>query len=156
VAVLNLKSSARNAELMKKGRWVDLSEGGEVLVASTGTVNFRTFYNKIQEEYRRPDKGKLRIRGTKIPPETSEILMFETVINTVLLDWRGFENDGEVIPCTLENKRTILNDDQYRWIYNEVVQIATDEDAYRKEALEDDAGNLETASGGTSDSSPSS
>ena len=141
MAVLDISKVAFNEAALKNGRWVDLSEGGEVCIARWNNAKFRALQTKLYQEYRRPRHGGPRIKGNNIPGEVQEEITFELVVKTILLDWRGFANGSTEFPCTEENKRALLGQEKYRWIFDEIVQASMDEEAYRQEAIEDDVGN---------------
>lgn len=139
-AVLDL-SKHRFSESSLKGRWIELSEGGEVLIARWNNPDFRKLQTKLYQDYRNPRLGGKRIKGNKIPGEVQEEITFELVINTIVQDWRGFMNGAEPLECNLANKKALLGNEQYRWIFDEITAAAMDEESYRQEALEEDLGN---------------
>lgn len=142
-AALDL-SKHQFAETASKGRWIELSEGGEVLVARWNNPQFRQLQTKLYQEYRRPGQGP-RIKGNTIPGEVQEKITFELVVKTIVMDWRGFMNGAEELECEDKTKRTVLGNEQYRWIFDEITAAAMDEEAYRQGALEDDLGNSQAA-----------
>ena len=132
-------------ESSNKGRWVELSEGGEVLVARWNNPEFRKLQTKLYQDYRNPRANGPRIKGNKIPPQVQEEITQKLVEKTILMDWRGFSSGTEEFAFTPENKKLILTDERFRWIFDEIVAAAMDEEAYRNEGIEEDLGNSEAA-----------
>lgn len=132
-------------ETSQKGRWVELSEGGEVLVARWNNPQFRKLQTKLYQDFRRPRANGPHIKNNKIPSEVQEEITFELVMKTVLVDWRGFAEGDKDFPCNEANKRLILGNENYRWIFDEIVQAAMDEESYRQANIEEDLGNSEAA-----------
>lgn len=128
------------SESALKGRWIDLSEGGKILVARWNNPQFRQLQTKLYQVYRRPGQGP-RIKGNNIPGEVQEKITFELVVKTIVLDWAELTSGETAFPCTEENKRLLLGDEKYRWIFDEITTAAMDEESYRQETIEEDLGN---------------
>mgnify|MGYP004446937645 CR=1 FL=1 len=140
---LNLQAAKINAAVSSEGRWVMLSEGGEVLVARWDNPAFRSLQTKLQQEYRRPAPGRKHIKGRTVPPEIAEEMNYRLVLDTILLDWRDIEESpGAAFPYSKGNAKDLLGKEEYRWIFDEIVNAALDESSYRAEELEEDIENL--------------
>lgn len=143
MATLDITKHAYN-ETALRGRWIELSRGGEILIARWNNPEFRKLQTKLYQDYRKPGQGP-RIKGNHIPGAVQEKISFELVVKTIVLDWRNISSGADAFPCTDENKRFLLGNEQYRWIFDEITGAAMDDDAYLQELAEEDQGNSEAA-----------
>lgn len=131
-----------DAEL--NGTWVDLGDGAQVKVARFGNAKHREIIAKLQKPY----AGTLKA-GLEIPEEAKMKMAVESIATSILLDWRGIEDEnGSPLPYSLDNARKLLND--LKDFRDTVTYLAMQQETFRQTALEQAAKNSEPASGGGS------
>lgn len=127
--------------LETKGVWCDLGDGS-CLIARFGNekhqqtmVELRTAYKK-ELEADTPESQKL-----------SRDLLIRTLVNTIVLDWKGMSYGGKELPYTPENATKVLQHREFReWVIGQALNA----DHYRATVLEEDLGNSELPSNGSS------
>lgn len=133
----------------------DLAEPGEsvirVLIARLGRPEFKEW----MQAQAIPHRQVLNAGGEEAERIMEDILK-RAIAKFVVLDWENVEDDdGAPIPCTEENVYAIISDlachDFYTWIQSVSGAAAT----YRAKQAEEDAGNSDASSGGTSNGDPS-
>lgn len=138
----------RNKEV--QGVWLPVGEGFDVKVARMPNPKF----NARLQELGRPYRSQLR-RG-QYDAATVEKLTTEAMAETVLLDWRGLEDDdGNPIPYSQQKAKELLSDNSS---FAEIVQeLASDYSNFQYD-LEESKDNLgKSGNGGTNGAtSPSS
>lgn len=75
---------------------------------------------------KKQSKGKreMSVTAESIEEKAVNLLIFAVV------DWEGFTNDGERVPCTEENVRKLIADETYIWIRNQVDVAVGDDTLY--------------------------
>lgn len=117
---MKLSQLASNLTAEREGAWVALPCGIQVKVARLNNPAARA----RQDELRAPYKHLLR-RGGEIPREESRRFLRETVCETVLLDWKGIEDEkGKEIPYTAEFAKELFAQDEYQDLFAEIVEAA--------------------------------
>ena len=137
-----------NVELEIEGVWEDLGEAvnGEsppgLLVARVGNKAYLKEYQKVPRGIRRQlDQGTL-------PEGMGETIVNKLLAKTILLDWRGIADGGEVVEYSYDNALAKLNG--YKDFREFVWEIGNDQARFRQENLEEDLGNSKSASSGNS------
>jgi len=85
-----------------EGVWVSVGEGGEVKVARTNNPRYKEAFRRKLEKYRASVE-----RGT-IDEETAQKVLVEVLAETILLDWKGFKDNGEKVPYSREKAVELL------------------------------------------------
>jgi hypothetical protein len=120
--------------LEEEGVWMRLRKGdAEVLVARAGNSKHERLVERLRK------KNGRGFRGEDLPREVEENIALEALSQTILLGWRGFEDDeGKEIPYSPEKARELLK--LSRDFRLEVTQIATEMEVYRREEQEQGKG----------------
>lgn len=110
---MKLTAMKVNSRAIEAGEWVDnLPEMGdlELHVRGLGNSEYRAHYAKIVEALPRADK----IDG-RPTPEAAERVVVECIVETILLGWRGVEDDaGAPVPFSKDQARALLTDPDFR------------------------------------------
>lgn len=124
-------------ELEKNGVWIDYGEGTMVKIARAGGANRR--YLLRAEALTKPHRRAFDTRT--IDPEVAKKINAQVFSETIVLDWKGFEDDvtGEPIPCTPENIQAELlaDDDFFEDVQARASQFAT----FKRAAVEGEIKN---------------
>lgn len=75
---------------------------------------------------------------TPASKKLSKDLLIQTMVETILLNWRGMSFNGKPMEYTKENATKAL---AYRAFRELVLSKAFDNEAYRAQVLEEDTGN---------------
>lgn len=117
-----------------EGVWHDLGEGLEVLVARIGNPKYKKRFQAITKPHRRALDRKT------LPDEVAERLMIQCMSETILLDWKGLEEDGKEVPYSTENAIRILT--EYRDLREYIDDISKELEGYKQEEDEEAIDNL--------------
>lgn len=119
-----------DSTLEEDGVWMRLRRGdAEVLVARAGNSRHEDLVRRLRKKHGRG------FRGDELPQEVEESIALEALSKTILLDWRGIEDDeGKEIPYSSEKARELLK--ASRDFRLEVTQIATEMEVYKREEQE--------------------
>lgn len=145
MAGLDLAKAAFNIEAVSKGRWVPIGRGGEeaeFCIARWNNPEYRALETQLYQKARR----ERRIKDNNLPADVMEEITLKLVVLTILKDWRGLNSNGVALPCTKENKFAVLGNESYRWILEDIIAAAREEEAYQQEAKEEDLGNSASVS----------
>lgn len=123
---MKISKFATDLDLEENGVWVDIGEGGEILVARMGNPRYQKAVQSISKPHR------TQIRQKTISEDLSDELLLKAMAETILLDWKGIEDDkGKVIKYTKDTAFKLLRD--LRDFRNLVVELATEQAAFRRE-----------------------
>jgi len=122
-----------NKESEIEGIWNDMGDGIEVLVARIGNPEYQKAFQAISKPHRRAIR-----RGT-LNDEVAEKLLVKAMAKTILLDWKGIEEDGAPIPYSYENAMRILM--EYKDFRDYVSDIANEMEGYKDEEDEESEKN---------------
>lgn len=129
---LDLKTITPDKELASEGVWLPYS-GAEFKIASQDTSRYDT---AMMKNSRKQNAAELRRK-----PEIMQEVIITTIAETILLDWKGVEENGTPLPCTLANKKKILGIRELReWISAQSAEVEN----FRKEAIAADAEDLKS------------
>lgn len=119
-----------DAALEEEGVWMRLRKGdAEVLVARAGNKQHEDLVRRLRKKH-----GQGR-RGDELPRDVEEAIALEALSRTILLGWKGIEDDdGVEIPYSPEKARELLK--LSRDFRIEVTEIATEMEVYRREEAE--------------------
>jgi hypothetical protein len=134
---MKLSQIESNVNLEEEGVWVTMTGGWEAKVRSTNCKAYRDLNQRIFQKNRR-----FYARRQAPPPETQDQDTLRLVVETLLVDWRGLEDEnGEPIPCTPENATEILGDRRYAQMLSDVSDAAQELETFRVLEEEADLGN---------------
>lgn len=123
-----------DALLEEKGVWVDYGQYGKFLLARAGGANSK--YSKVLEHKTQPYRHNIK----NVSNDILEGVLFDTFIETLLLDWQGiYDEDGKTIPFNQENAKKLLS--ELNNLYLNLREQAGDLALYRSKLLEEDAKN---------------
>ena len=101
-------ATAKDVE--KDGVWMEFVGFGNVSVrlrlARIGPTNHE--FGKVAQELYRPYR-RPGVEDVSLPPDVDYRLMCTLLARTVVRDWKNvFDDDGNAIPCTVENVERVL------------------------------------------------
>lgn len=86
---------------------------GSIFVARAGNPRFEDyllnrFIKWSDENNRFPDSEKKESYATIIPKEEQEVMELEATAETILLGWKGLLVEGQEVPYSVKNAKTLL------------------------------------------------
>ena len=123
-----------DSEKEQEGVWHEMGEGLEMRIARIGNPKYQKRFQALSKPHRRAIR-----RGT-LADEVAEKLMVQCLSETIVLDWKGLEEDGVEIPYSVENAVRLLMD--YPELRNYVNDIANELEGYQAEEDEEAIDNL--------------
>ena len=114
-----------NQNLEIDGVWQVIGDGIMVKVARMGNPEYQKEFQKVSKPHRRALK-----RGT-LSDEVAEKMLISVMAKTILLGWKGVEEDGVEVPFSHENAKRILT--EYKDLRDYVSDIANDIDMFQRE-----------------------
>lgn len=118
------------------GVWVDYEGGIRLKIARMNNPAFEKFITDRQA----PNIS--RYRKSKQSDAERDKLIEEATANTILLDWENLEDEsGATIPFSPAKALEFFRDPSLRDFYRFVLMEASSADNFKKEALEQAAGN---------------
>ncbi len=136
---MKLSSIEVDPDKIEQGQWIgNIPEAGDLQLKVRGLQNadFRRLQGKLVEAVPRAKKV-----GGRLDPDEQDRVTNQCLAATVLLDWRGLEDDNGPIPFSKEKARELLMDPRYRRFREAVIWAASVVGEEQAAALEDDAGN---------------
>ncbi len=126
------------------GIWVEISDGVRVKIASTDSKRYREKVVQLLKPYR-----KILQAGGRIPEAKQEQIAIESIVDGLLLDWKGItDRGGKTMKFNRENALKVITElKKFRELISE---IAGEAETFNKHALEDAAKNSPAPSAGTS------
>jgi hypothetical protein len=137
---MELSERIVDSNLEESGVWMDYYDGSRIKVASVRSKRFRETKERIEKPYER------LIRRDILPKDKKEELEARTIAEGLLIDWEGFLNHGEELPYSKEMAYKLVKSQS--WFRLDILTMAADEAAYRKEDVEEVAKNLQAGSNG--------
>ncbi|MCP4149809.1 MAG: hypothetical protein GY757_18840 [bacterium] len=145
------------------GVWVDLLNGGSILVARA----FNEKWKKKDRQLKKPYRSQIR-RGQEIPDNVVERIMTQLLAKTTLKGWREIEitydeelkaagltvptgtkvGDDVELEFSIRNALVLFSDERYRAFRNDVVSAAMDEANFKAILDKDSEKNLPNVSPG--------
>lgn len=116
-----------------EGVWQDLDDTTSLLIGRAGNKRYAKMLSGLF------DKNK-RLLDTKsdAAEAKSEAIMIDVLASTVLLGWKGIEEDGKPLEYSLANAKRLLAIKDFR---RAVAGFAEDIDAYKAQAEVEALGN---------------
>ena len=135
-----LSSIKADMEKVDKGRRVPYAPGIELLIASSHNQAYRTARTEILKHYMRSRRSR------SLTPDEIVELIKPAVAKHLLLGWWTLEDEeGKAIPYSPKQALEYFNNPELRDLYDFVLVEAGENEAYRQEILEGEAGNLKPA-----------
>jgi hypothetical protein len=98
------KSFGTSQTLENEGVWIELGEGASIKVARMGNKENKALLKKLIAPH------KMAARNDKLADEIWEKITVESMAATILLDWKGIEDEGKTLPYSKENAIRLLTD----------------------------------------------
>lgn len=139
-----MKLSDMKTDLTREveGVWVPLDENASVLVARFNNKKHAAAIERLRAPYRAQIST-----GRGISDEVSNKIALESMLEAILLDWKGIlGDDGKELPFTKENARVALEIKDFRDI---IAGIALQREIFRKAEVEEAVKNSATTSSGS-------
>lgn len=128
---MDVTKTFADPDLEQDGVWVEYRDDSRVKLARIGNKRFQRLF----EERTRP----LRRKKGFVDPEKETRALCEVISETVLLDWSGFEGAGKSLKYSKETAMELLL--RHMDFRDEIVELATQEERYRRQEEEDAAKN---------------
>jgi hypothetical protein len=146
---MNLRELATDPELRKEGVWVTLFENMDVKVRPFGNPDH------LREIERRKRLHKAKNRTGNISAEIEAQIGIESLPDTVWMDWRGSGfidiETGEPLPYSYKNALAILKNEDLEVVGLGVINVAREQETFRRAQVEESEKNLKKPSPGTCD-----
>lgn len=127
---MDISNFVTDAEAETQGRWVDCGDGLHLQVARTGNPEYRKVLNRLMRPHRR--------RVGSLPEDLAEQIQVELMAETVLLGWKGLEENGQAVEFNRTNVLRMLAIRDFRDL---VWEIASEKETFRAVQLEEALGN---------------
>lgn len=127
-----LYSFDKNA--FEDGTWVDLGHGISVKVRSPQSAHSKAIRKKLEAPYAALTRG-----GKDLPEDISEKILIQQMAQSLIVDWKGVEDDNGPIPATPENIARVLT--QLQFFREDVASVIAQRDTYKSQVAEEDLGN---------------
>lgn len=111
-----------NAE--ENGKWFKLSATAEVKLRSYQSKKSLAVREALEEPYL-----ALKRANKSIPAEDQERMLIEQMAKAILVDWKGFEEDGVTVPFSAKKALEVLT--KYREFRNVIARLVADDDAFK-------------------------
>jgi hypothetical protein len=125
--IRKLFGTNKQAEI--EGKWNDIGDGIELLVARIGNPQYQKEFMRISKPHRR----SLR-RGT-LNDEVAERLLIKVMAKNILLGWRGLKEDDVEIEYSYTEAVRVLT--EYKDLRDIVSDIANEMDSFKDEDEEE-------------------
>lgn len=128
---MKISRFATDLGLEEEGVWVDIGEGAQLKVARVGNPRYRSRVRELSKPYKR------QIRADILPEDMSDEIVLRAFSETILLDWKGIEDDnGEPIPYSHENAYELLKG--LRDFRTLVADVAQEQETFRRVEAEEE------------------
>lgn len=132
---MDLSGFRTDVEKENKGIWVDIPGGLRVKIARMHNEGMVKAYAKY------PAAIRNNLDNMKLDEKTSANIMAGLLAEHVLLGWEGLDEDGSALPYTIENAKRILADPEYKDFRALIVNLASTQELFHKEAVMEKAKN---------------
>lgn len=129
---MEINSIKTDPNLALDGVWIDFEDDARVKIAANGNPAHQRALAKHAKKFG---------NRLKRDPLAGRELAAEAMADAIVLDWEGFTENGEPLPCTRENKIKLLNIPAFAdWAASQCQDIAN----FQKEATAEDAETLKS------------
>lgn len=123
----------KSAEI--EGTWMSIGDGAEVKVARWNNPS----HKKVLERLRKPYRSML-MAGRDIPDDKAEEIAIESMVEAILLDWKGFsDDDGKELKYSKEAAKLLLT--ELKDFRDMVSGLSIASETFRKQEVEEIAKN---------------
>lgn len=128
---MNIATFQKDASLADGGVWVEF-EDARFKIRSTDSPTYRRILAALVKQ-----------KGTRVQKDAEALLdvSIEGLAKAVVIDWENVEENGQPLPCTLENKLKVLEIEPIR---NFIAGEAQDLANFQQEATRADADSLKS------------
>lgn len=142
---MDLNRFKADTVLEDDGVWttVDAASGCRLKIARIGNRRYREAMARRLKPYRRA------LRAGTLDDQVTERITADVLAETVLLDWQGLQRNGAPVGYSRETAAMVLADPAYKDFRDLVVELASDQEAYRERDLEDAEKNFGPSSAGS-------
>ncbi len=107
------------------GVWVSLGDGAEVLVARLTNKSYVAAIKRLTMPHR------VALRNRSLPEDLNFDITIKAMAEAVLLDWKGFQENGKNLAYNREAAERLLKD--YADFREQIAGIASDMDNFKSE-----------------------
>ena len=140
---MELKKIRIDPKKQSEGVWFEVDDDTSLLIARMNNPKFNKEFERETRQSRRFAK-----RGM-LPDDKAAEIVDKVVAKTVLLGWKGLKQDGEEIPYSEEKALELLQDEELASFKEIVFDLATSEENFRREEIEDARKKSESSSSGS-------
>lgn len=143
---MDLKNFKTDLTKEHEGTWVELGDGAAIKVAR---LNNPAFVAKFRDM---PKHQAAALRRNTINDDELDRIFVEALVDAVLLDWRGMDENGSPLTYSKVTAIRVLSDPTYKDFRDLIVDEARDMENFREDMLDDTAKNSSSISDGSSGS----
>jgi hypothetical protein len=117
--IMDIKKQYGTSETLEQsGVWVDMGDGASVLVARSGNPDNSRLIKRLLAPH------KVALRNGKLADDVAERITIEAMAETILLDWKGIEEDGKPVKYSRDAAIRLLTD--YKDFRDQVAAFSTE------------------------------
>lgn len=143
---MDLKNFRTDLVKENEGVWIELGDGAAIKIAR---LNNPAFVAKFRDM---PKHQAASLRRGTIDDDELDRIFVEALVDAVLLDWRGMDENGSPLTYSKVTAIRVLSDPTYKDFRDLIVDEARNVENFREEMLEDTAKNSSSISDGSSES----
>lgn len=131
---MKLSKIKRDVSASESGVWVNkVVDDLDIKIASTGSRKYTDILQQLMKPYQRNYKS--------LSNEFFADLQNKCIAKTILLDWRNLQDDnGTDIPYSETKAYELLSDPENSDLRELIINLASEAEVFRKEALQELAG----------------
>lgn len=137
---MDIKANKYDVTARENGRWFTVDKETKILVAASGNVNYNRKIKQLASSNGIANIAKELASIEKKMDidriETLRLIMAEAAVGTILLDWKGLKEGGEVLEYSPKEAKRLLQDPAYEDFYKLVFDFANEVENFR--VLEDE------------------
>lgn len=123
-----------NKTAYEEGTWVALGDGIKVKLRSPGSAHSKAIRKKLEAPH-----AALSRAGRELPEDIAEDILIKQFSQSLIVDWKGVQDDGETIPATPENIERLLR--KYPFFRDDIGAVITSRETFKTLTAEADLGN---------------
>jgi hypothetical protein len=116
-------------EASENGKWFEVGDGAEVLLARANNKRFQKKHKALQKPYIR------KIRNGTIDPNLEEELSVKAAVGTILLDWKDMILDNKLVKYSDETAIKVLL--EFPDFASDIADISVTMESFKIEDTED-------------------
>lgn len=140
---MDLNTIATSPKLEGEGVWKDVTDDFSIKIARLGNTSYSL---AMQALTLKPTNSSLVDERQSITDEELTVILASTVI----VDWKGLTENGEVVPYSVKKATEILLDPRFKDLRRWVIRMASDATNYREEVIQEAVGKLQSIPDGDS------